>query len=160
MRKVLNILPLCVLGLGLFSAVFAGEEKTITLDQVPKPILDTINEKLPDSKVVSANTETEIDGSFVYEIQGVLEDGRKFEFDAYENGEIQEIEIEFAEDMVPKAVMNAIEQKLPGFKPTYIEASHSASLKVVRYEFVGEMGNETIDINVSADGRRIEIADS
>ena len=62
--------------------------------------------------------------------------------------------------MVPGAVIIAIEKKLPGFKPTYIEASHSASMKVMRYEFVGKLGDQSIDIDVSADGRRIEIADS
>ncbi|MEE4379272.1 MAG: PepSY domain-containing protein [Candidatus Competibacteraceae bacterium] len=149
-----------MLSFAIISTAFAGEEKKVDLNQVPQQIIAAIEEKLPDSSLVSANTETEPDGGFVYEVQGILKDGRKFEFDAHENGEIQEIEIEFAEDMVPKAVMKAIEQKLPGFEPTYIEASHSASLKVVRYEFVGKFGDETIDIDVSADGRRIEIADS
>ncbi|WP_089728938.1 hypothetical protein [Candidatus Thiosymbion oneisti] len=40
-----------------------------------------------------------------------------------------------------------------------IEASHSRSLKAVRYEFVGKPGDKKLDINVSADGRTIEVAD-
>ena len=48
---------------------------------------------------------------------------------------------------------------MPGFTPSFIEASHSASKKVVGYEFVGELGGKQLDIEVSADGRRIEIAD-
>ena len=61
--------------------------------------------------------------------------------------------------MVPGAVMKAIEEELPGFEPTFIEASHSRSLKVVGYEFVGKMGDGEFDIEVSADGRRIVVAD-
>ena len=49
--------------------------------------------------------------------------------------------------------------ELPGFKSTYIEASHSASGKVMQYEFEGMLGNEKIDIEVAADGRRIVVAD-
>jgi len=61
--------------------------------------------------------------------------------------------------MVPGAVLKAIERKLPGFEPDFIEVSHSRSLKVVRYEFVGKLGDKKLDIDVSADGCTIEVAD-
>ena len=77
----------------------------------------------------------------------------------YENGEVQEIEIEFHVDMVPGAVIKAIQRKIPGFQPTYIEASHSPSMKVVRYEFAGTLDGKEIDIEVSADGSRIVFGD-
>lgn len=109
--------------------------------------------------VVSANTETEADGSFVYEIQGTVEGGRKVEVDIYPDGRIEEIEIEFEIDDVPGAVMKAVEKAYPGFKPEFIEASHSRSMQVVGYEFVGMAGENKIDIEVSADGRRIAEAD-
>jgi hypothetical protein len=137
----------------------AGEQISVELSQVPQVILDGIQRKLPDAQTISANTETEDDGSLMYEVQGTLADGRKFEYDAAANGVIQEIEIEFSQDMVPGAVMGAIDRKLPGFKPNFIEASHSDSLKVVGYEFVGTLGEQSMDIEVSADGRQIVIAD-
>jgi len=61
--------------------------------------------------------------------------------------------------MVPGAVLKAIERKLSGFEPTFIEASHSRSLKVVRYEFVGKLGDTELDLDVSADDSHIEVAD-
>ncbi len=149
----------CVLGLMGAMNAWAGVEKPVELNAVPEAILKSAQEKFPDATYKSANTETEPDGGFVYEIQGVLKDGRHFEYDVYPNGEIQEIEVVFPDNMVPGAVMKAIKRKMPGFKPTYIEASHSASMKVVGYEFVGELGSEMIDIDVSADGSTITIAD-
>lgn len=81
------------------------------------------------------------------------------ELDIYPDQRIQEIEIEFRYDMVPGAVLKVVERKLPGCEPDFIEASYSRSLKVVRYEFVGKLGDNELDIDVSADGRTIEVAD-
>lgn len=144
---------------GIIMPVLAGVEQAIELSAVPGHIFNDIKAKFPDATILSANTETEDGGSFVYEIQGVFKDGRKLEYDAYPDGKVQEIEIEFREGMVPGAITKAIQRKLPGFKPTYIEASHSRSMKVVKYEFEGDLEGEKIDIEVSADGSRIEIAD-
>lgn len=82
------------------------------------------------------------------------------EIDITSDGDIEEIEIEFRLEGVPGAVMKTIAAKLPGsFKPTVIGASHSASMQVTGYEFVGNMGGKQMDIEASADGRRIEVAD-
>ena len=118
-----------------------------------------VYEPLGEVTIVSANTETEPDGSFVYEIQGTFPDGRKVEIDIDPKGKIEEIEIEFKIEDVPGAVLKSIETKMPGFKPEFIEASHSRSMKVVNYEFVGMVGEAKMDIEVSADGRRIVVAD-
>ncbi len=139
--------------------VWAGLEKPIQLSDIPQAILKAAQEKFPDAIYKSSNTEFEEEGTFVYEIQGTLKDGRQFEYDVYPTGDIQEIEVEFPDYMVPGAVLKAIQRQMPGFRPTYIEASHSASMKVVGYEFVGLYSGETIDINVSADGNTIEISD-
>ena len=157
--KCILSLVICVVLQSFPLSVLAGVEKPIELTAVPSMILDQAKAKFPEAVYHSANTETEPDGSFVYEIQGFFKDGQKFEYDVYPNGDIQEIEVEFPNNMVPGAVMKAIKKKMPGFIPTYIEASHSASMKVVGYEFVGHIGGNEIDIDVSADGSRIEIAD-
>ena len=116
-------------------------------------------EDLGEVTLVSANTETEEDGAMVYEIQGTVQDGRKIEIDIKPDGEVEEIEVEFKLADVPGAVLKAIEKKMPGFKPDFIEASHSPSMKVIGYEFVGMMGENKLDIEASADGRKIEVAD-
>ena len=180
-------LATCGLALVLTATARAGVEKAIDLTEVPEAILELARSKLRDPRIltantqtdpdvspevvqvaltnltrarlVSANTETEDDGSFVYEIQGVLHDGRRVEVDIEPEGAVLEVEVEFRKDQVPGAVLEAIERKLPGFEPVFIEASHSASFKVVAYEFVGNFGGAEIDIEVSADGRRIEIGD-
>ncbi len=157
--KRLLILTVCALNSSPPFTILAGVEKPVDLSGVPAYLFLDLSTKFPEARILGADIETEEDGSVVYEIQGVLKDGRKFEYDVYENGEVQEIEIEFQEDMVPGAVTKAIQNKFPGFKPTYIEASHSGSLKVVKYEFEGEYEGKKIDIEASADGSRIEISD-
>ncbi|WP_424986105.1 hypothetical protein [Microbulbifer sp. S227A] len=109
--------------------------------------------------LAGANTETEADGSFVYEIQGTTDDGRKVEIDIAPDGQVQEIEIEFTREDVPGAVLMAVARKLPDFVPRFIEASHSPSLQVIGYEFVGTLGEAQLDIEVSADGRHIAVSD-
>lgn len=171
------------------SAVFAGVEEPVELDALPKEVMEVATENLKGLKlaidepgpvdddsfiddnmvintqelgeveIISSNTETERDGSFVYEIQGIVTDGRKVEIDILPDGDVEEIEIEFKVEDVPGAVMKAIETKLPEFKPEFIEASHSPSMQVVGYEFVGMAGDAKMDIEVSADGRTITVAD-
>lgn len=116
-------------------------------------------EELGEVTLTDANTETEDDGSFVYEIRGEVADGRKVEIDIDPDANVEEIEIEFMVEDVPGAVLKALETRMPGFTPEFIEASHSSSMQVVRYEFVGTMGDNIMDIEVSADGRNIVVAD-
>lgn len=118
-----------------------------------------VYEELGDVTLVSANTETEEDGSFVYEIQGTTADGRRIEIDLDPEANIEEIEVEFKLDDVPAAVLQSVKEQMPEFTSESIEASHSPSMQVIGYEFVGLMGDTPLDIEVSADGRTIEIAD-
>ena len=138
---------------------FAGTEQKIELSAVPAVVVEALKKRFDDVTLLSANTETEDDGSFVYEIQGKLADGRSVEFDVLPDGTIDEVEIIFSSEMVPGAVMKAIEKKVPGFVPTKIEATHSASMKVMGYEFEGTLKGQKMDLEVSADGRTITIAD-
>lgn len=142
----------------LISFTFAGEEKVISLNEVPSELSSKVKKTLPSVKFTSANMEQEEDYS-VYEIQGVFPDNRKVEVDIFPNAKIEEIEVEFPSYMVPKAVLLKIEEKYTGFESTYIEASHSESMQVVKYEFEGIFNNHKMDIEVSADGRKIVEAD-
>lgn len=137
----------------------AGEEVQIDLQAVPKGILEKAEKLMPEARYKSANTEAEANG-LVYEIKGLLADGRKLEVDIAESGKVEEIEVEFTQDLVPVAVLNAIEAAYPGLTVTFIEASHSESKKVVGYEFVGLQNGKQIDLDVSADGRKIVVADN
>jgi hypothetical protein len=138
---------------------FAGTEKKIDLSEVPETVMKVLKKRFDKATLLTANTETEADGSVVYEIQGTLSDGHVAEFDVFPNGKIEEIEVIFPIEMVPGAIMKAIEKKLAGFVPTKIEATHSASMKVVGYEFEGTLNGQKIDLEVSADGRTITVAD-
>ena len=138
---------------------YAGDEVRMPLADVPLEVLEAARRVQPEAEFHSAQIETEDDGTKVYEIQGRLKGGQAVEVDVLENGRIQEYEAEFKQDQVPGAVLKAVQKKLPGFRPTYIEASHSASGKVMQYEFEGMFGGQKIDIEVSADGRRIVVAD-
>ena len=177
-------------GFALAGTAIAGVEEPIDLAKVPAKIMEIAKENfkglkvadvsevrlddetvdddsiivsyqdLGEVKIVSANTETETDGTFVYEIQGVFADGRRVEIDIEPDGTVLEIEKEFRIEDVPGAVLKAIEAKMPGFKPEFIEAAHSpGSLQVVRYELVGMLGETKMDIEISADGSTIVVAD-
>lgn len=137
---------------------FAGEEIKISLKEVPNKIMIEVQGVIPKATIISANLEKE-KNSTLYEVQGRFPDGRSVEVDIFDNGKIEEVEIEFPEYMVPKAVLIAIEKKYKGFIPTYIEASHSKSMKVIQYEFEGTYNNKKIDLEVSADGRKIKEGD-
>ncbi len=138
---------------------FGGEEVAVPLHMLPPIIIHVAHQVQPDAVFHRAQIETEEDGTEVYEVLGKLSNGRRVEVDILNNGAIQEYELEFTYAQVPGAVLKAIQKKLPGFQPSYIEASHSASGKVIRYEFEGTLGDQSIDIEVSASGRTIEVAD-
>ena len=157
LTNVLKWISACVLLVPLLAE--AGKETEIPLSEVPEGIMEAARRIEPKADFHRAQIETEDDGTKVYEIQGRLKDGRRIEVDVLENGHIQEYELEFTEAQVPGAVLKGIQKKLPGFKPTYIEASHSATGKVMQYEFEGTLGDQNIDIEVSADGRKIVVAD-
>ena len=154
-----GLISICACLLFVPLVAYGGEEREIPLSEVPEDVMKAAHHVQPDAEFHRAQVETEDDGTRVYEIQGSLEGGRRIEVDVLENGRIQEYEVEFTRDQVPGAVFKGIQKKLPGFEPTYIEASHSASGKVMKYEFEGKLGGQKIDIEVSADGRRITVAD-
>ncbi|PVV15422.1 MAG: hypothetical protein B6D77_01885 [gamma proteobacterium symbiont of Ctena orbiculata] len=138
---------------------FAGKEKKIALSEVPETVISVIKRRFEKATLLTANTETEADGTMVYEVQGKLSDGHQAEFDVFPDGKFEEVEVIFPIEMVPGAITKAIESKISGFIPTKIEASHSASMKVVSYEFEGTVNGQKIDLEVSADGRTITVAD-
>lgn len=158
---MMRIKPGLILSLSISfsSLVIAGEETIISFDKVPEEILNQAQQLLPEAHFKTANIETDKDDTRVYEIQGILADGRKVEVDVFENGVIEEFEVEYTKDLVPGAVLKAIEKKMPGFIITYIEASYSVSKKVIKYEFVGTLAGKKLDLEVSADGRKIKLAD-
>jgi hypothetical protein len=137
----------------------AGTEEEVALSEVPEKVMRVLKKRFETVSLLTANTETEEDGSVVYEIQGKLSDGHLAEFDIFPNGKIEEVEVIFPIEMVPVAIMKAIEKKMAGFVPSKIEATHSASMKVVGYEFEGTLKGRKIDLEVSADGRTITVAD-
>jgi hypothetical protein len=138
---------------------FAGKEKKITLSEVPETVINAVKKRFEKATLLTANTETEEDGTMVYEIQGKLSDGHQAEFDVFPDGKIEEVEVVFPLEMVPGAIKKAIDSRVPGFIPSKIEATHSASMKVVGYEFEGTLNGQMMDFEVSADGRTITIAD-
>ena len=150
---------LIVLALTIGSCAWAGEEKAMPLEQIPAEHRKIAQNLFPEARFSSADIESEDDGTKILEIQGRMPDGRRVEIDLLENGSIEEYEVEFAESKVPGAVLKAVEKKMPGFQSTYIEASHSRSGQVVKYEMEGTLRGQILDIEVSADGRRIEVAD-
>ncbi|MDO6462194.1 hypothetical protein Q4485_15900 [Granulosicoccaceae sp. 1_MG-2023] len=182
-----RLIAIALSGAACITTAQAGEEVPLALGDVPDTVLQAVKTRFDTIALISANTETETDGFMVYEIQGTIpggeflageykpltdEDGelmspavnapaqsRKVEFDVTADAEFDEIEIEFAADMVPGAVMKAVNRAYPAFSPQFIEASYSASMDVVGYEFSGMQNGQKLDLEVSPSGRHIQEAD-
>lgn len=56
-------------------------------------------------------------------------------------------------------MLKAVESRYADFEIGHIEASHSASKKVVQYECVGQANGKKLEHDVSADGRQIQVVD-
>lgn len=137
----------------------AGETKAIDLKEVPAPVLAAAKDVLPEVTFTRAQTETESDGTVVYEIIGTTKEGKEIEIDIFDSGEFEEYEMILPEEAVPGAILVAIRSAYPGIEVRKIEASYTATHKIFQYEVVGVYKNETIDLETNANGSRITLAD-
>lgn len=141
------------------TACFAGQERQISLDEVPAQLRQVSSGLLEGFALQHAQIETETDGTEVYELIGIHE-GIETEVDLMANGEVQEYEKVLPEEYVPFAVRKAILKNYPGIVFQRFEASHNKHHKVVKYEIVARYNNKPIDLEVSPDGRTITESDA
>jgi hypothetical protein len=99
----------------VLAAVARSDEEQITLDKVPKPVLEAAKKRFPKAEVKGASKEGEGD-KLVYEVT-LKQDGKNIDVTITPAGKITLIEKEVAFKDLPKAVAETFEKKYP--KATY-----------------------------------------
>jgi hypothetical protein len=93
----------------------------VPLDQVPKPIMDTVKARFADIKVVSAGKEKAEDGNLIYEI--TLDDkGMNIDATLSPEGKLVLIEKQITRKDLPEKVAKALESKFPKSRYRKVEA--------------------------------------
>lgn len=101
-------------------AAFA--ETVIALEDAPKKVVETAETTAPGARFVRVTVEVE-KGRRIYEFEGEGPNGEHIEIDVYEDGTLEEIEMEIGADELPPAVVEALARTEPGFSITYVETS-------------------------------------
>ena len=125
-------------------------EEIIDLSEVPEAAMTAARAAAGDVELTVGNTETE-GGKTVYELRGRMTDGMTLEVDVFADGTIEEVEREIDPAEVPKAVMEAVRAKYPGFRASRVEANERDG-QLVEYNIEGQAGGTTFDVEVTADG--------
>ena len=125
-------------------------EEIIDLSEVPEAAMTAARAAAGDVELTVGNTETE-GSKTVYELRGRMTDGMMLEVDVFADGTIEEVEREIDPAEVPKAVMEAVRAKYPGFRASRVEANVRDD-QVVEYNIEGQAGGTTFDVEVTADG--------
>ncbi len=94
MNNYLKISATVILAATTLSACSDKEDELkIPLSEVPANIINTVQNALPGIKLTEAEKETE-DDIIIYELEGTLINGKKYEIEIAEDGTIIEIELE------------------------------------------------------------------
>lgn len=132
----------------LLASAAPAQEQSISLDKVPKPVLDAVRAKFPSAAVNAASTETE-QGKTTYEVT-IKDRGRTVEVTAMPDGTITTIERALGVQALPQAVRQAVDAKHAG-----------ATYRLAEEIFTVERGRETLAYYevkvVTADGTTWEI---
>ena len=137
--------------IALLSASFASANTDIAIEDVPENILDTAIRTAPGVTFDRVSIEVE-NGVSIYEFEAKDHDGRHIEIDVTEDGELEEIEMEFDFDDLPDAVAATLEETVPGFEPDYVEFSVRQTAPIYVYEFDGSYEGRAVDIEIAEDG--------
>lgn len=135
----------------LLSVSLASANTDIALEDVPENILDTAIRTAPGVTFDRVSIEEE-NGILIYEFEAKDHDGRHIEIDVTEDGELEEIEMEFDFDALPEAVAATLNETVPGFVPDYVEFSVRQTAPVYVYEFDGSYEGRPVDIEIAEDG--------
>jgi uncharacterized membrane protein YkoI len=143
----------------LASAFWASSAMAMEMTQVPPHVAEAATHYAPGAKFDSAGTD--YDTRLMqpeYEIKGKTANGKAVEVDVSATGELHEVETEITAADVPAPVLKILKAYLPNFRPTKIEMSARPN-NTNYYEFEGKVDGREVDIEISAAGNEITIAD-
>lgn len=156
MPRLLSAVAVAAFVLAL-AAHAADEPKD--LDKIPKAVMGALKAKFPDPKIRKWTKETE-KGKVVYDIEFTTKDGKKAEADIFEDGTIENYEMEFDARKLPKAVTAAVEKKYP--KARMKEVMEITEIKDGKeshggFEIVLETADKKdVEVTVAKDGKILE----
>jgi hypothetical protein len=138
----------------------AGDkEEDLPLDKVPPAVRKSADKTVPKTKWIAA-TKVTSDGEISFELDGMDSKGKEVTVVLAEDGTLEEVEREISMKDVPKAVSDALKQKVAGFK---VSVAHSTTVdgKIVSYSFEGKRAKdkEEVDVTVSADASSVDVDD-
>jgi hypothetical protein len=159
MRKLIGLSAAsAVVGLVVLVTACHADDKKISLDKVPKEVMDSVKARFPGADISSVEKETE-DGEVVYDFE-LKHDGRKYEMDIKADGTITEIEKEVAAKDVPESVTNALKAKYPNATIKEVMEVNKVKGKEEKpdhYEvLIVTADNKKLEVEVSLDGKNVK----
>ena len=134
------------------SPLLAENQTEISFDDVPQQVMDAATATAPGVTFYRVSIEVENDRP-IYEFEAKDSQGKHIEVDVFEDGSIEEIEMETAFEDVPDAVLKTLDSVTPGFEPTYVEFSVRDNGANFVYEFEGRYDGLAMDIEIREDGK-------
>ena len=147
MTRALTAIACLVLG----ATTLASADTTIAMEDVPENIMDAAIRTAPGVTFDRVSIEVE-DGVSIYEFEAKDHNGRHIEIDVTEDGEVEEIEMDFDIENLPAAVAKTLYDTVPGFEPDYVEFSVRQHAPIYVYEFEGAYEGRPVDIEIAEDG--------
>ena len=150
MRKLL----LCCVMTMLSVAAVRAEEQSISLDKLPKAVVDSVKGKYPKAELVEAIQE-EDGGEIKFEVT-IKDAGKQIDLTLNAAGVIESIEKELGSQDLPKVVTDALEKKYPKAVHKKIEAVfevEDGKEELEFYEVTLETATkETLEVKIDDEG--------
>lgn len=140
-----------ILALHILTIPAALAETEIALEDAPPKVIETAIATAPGVDLFRVTVEEE-DGRRIFEFEARGATGEHIEIDVFEDGSLDEIEMEIPEEELPKAVRDALARVEPGFAVDYVETSIRQD-GVFVYEIEGRTnGGKKLAIEIREDG--------
>jgi hypothetical protein len=140
------------------ASTLSAQEKAITPDQIPKPVMAALLAKFPKASIDKCTKAREF-FTVVYDIE-FNQEGRKFEADIKENGTYINYEKSIQASELPKAVTDAVTKKYPNSVMKEIMEETEVKGKVEKlsaYEVVLQLADgREAEVRVSPAGKILE----
>jgi hypothetical protein len=159
MRKPINWLAAIMSILLLLVSAPRASEVDVSLDQVPKPVLDAVKARFKDAKLTSAAKEQNDEGQLVYEVSMDFE-GQTIDMVLAPEGNILIIEKTITAENLPSAVAKTLDDKYP--KADYKRLEEVIKVKgsierLAYYEAVLVTAEKTqLEVELTVDGNIVK----
>lgn len=151
-----NILAVLVIACAAATTTHAEE---ISLERVPQNLRDIAASYAPGASFSTASIEFE-GGRRIYEIAGVNSNGRRIEIDLFEDGSLDEIEMEETEADLPAAVKRALAAAQPQGEIIFVETSVHGDSRFFYEVEVRTPSGAIVAYELAEDGRIISVEDA